>query len=349
MRLKRRTVLSGLLGLSLPFAVSGCTSSTQSTSSPSASPATGSSPTASSASGGSVAANTVRLGYQRFSELDIIRTRGTLDKLLEAQGAKAEWTFFQAGPPLLEAMNAGSIDFGGVGESPPIFAQAAGAQFYYVASTPRGPKTQDIVVPKDSPIKSPADLRGKRVAFQKGSSAHYLLVTVLKEAGLSVDDVEPVSLSPADARAAFEQGNVDAWSIWDPFLAVIEGTGKIRNLGLGRPRKTFFLGAKSFVDSRPEFVKSILETAKENETWGQANIKQVAEQFAAELKIDAPILEIANERREWGLFPITRDTQTGQQKVADTFYDLKLIPKSIKVTDAVIPAETYTKIYPSST
>jgi sulfonate transport system substrate-binding protein len=349
MRLKRRDVLYGLVGLGLPIVASSCTSTTPSASnSPAASPSAApvASPAATPATAAPAGGNTVRIGYQRFSDLDIIRKRGTLDKLLEAQGAKAEWTFFQAGPPMLEAINAGSIDFGGVGEAPPIFAQASGVQFYYVGITPRGPETQDIVVPKDSAIKTPADLKGKKVALQKGSSAHYLLVTVLKEAGLSVGDVEVVSLPPADARAAFEQGNVDAWSIWDPFLAVIESTGKIQNLKVGRDRRTFFLAAKNFVESRPEITKVILESTKENEVWGQQHTKDIAKQFAADLKIDAAILETVNNRRKWGLQPADASAIDGQQKVADTFYDLKLIPKSIQVKDAFVPADLYAKIYP---
>jgi len=165
---------------------------------------------------------------------------------------------------MLEAMNAGKIDFGGVGESPPIFAQAGGAQFYYVSATPLSPQTQDIVVLKNSPIQSAADLKGKQIALQKGSSAHYLLLKVLEEQGISIQDIESVSLPPADARAAFEQGNVDAWSIWDPFLAVAQGTGNIRNLNLGREWRTYFLASQQFANSQPESVKTILAAPREN-------------------------------------------------------------------------------------
>lgn len=343
--IKRRDVLLGLAGLSLPLVASSCAGGPQSSPQSSASPSE-QSPGASPASTGK-AVSTVRIGYQRFAELDLIRTRGILDQRLKEQGIGTEWIFFQAGPPLLEAMNAGSLDFGGVGEAPPIFAQAAGTQFYYVGSTPRGPKTQDIVVLQDSPIQSAADLRGRKVALQKGSSAHYLLVLTLQENNIPLDEVEVVPLPPADARAAFEQGTVDAWSIWDPFLAVIEDTGKIRNLKVGRDRKAFFLASQAFTKDSPDLVKIILEEAKANEEWGQQHTKQIAEQYSKDLKIDAATLEKANQRREWGLLPINDDVLAAQQKVADTFYELKIVPKQIQIKDVALSSEDYRKIYPS--
>lgn len=345
-RFKRRDVLLGLAGLSLPLITSSCTGDTSS--SPQAtSSASEQSPAASPAASSGQAASTIRIGYQRFTDLDLIRTRGILDQRLKEQGVGTEWIFFQSGPPMLEAMNAGSLDFGGVGEAPPIFAQAAGTQFYYVASTPRGPETQDIVVPANSAIQSPADLRGKKVALQKGSSAQYLLVQVLQENNVPVNEVEIVSLSPADARAAFEQGTVDAWSIWDPFLAVIEDTGKARNLKVGRDRRAFFLASQAFAKDSPDLVKIVLEEAKANEAWGEQNTRQIAEQYSKDLKIEADILEKANQRRKWGLFPIDDNTLAAQQKVADTFYELKIVPKQVQIKDVALPAEEYSKLYPS--
>lgn len=339
MRIKRRDVLLGLVGLSLPIISSSCTNLTHNQSI-SSSP----SPSLVTSSGSSI----VRIGYQRFSELDLIRTRGELDRLLKEQGVQVEWSFFQSGPPMLEAMNTGNLDIAGVGEAPPIFAQAAGAQFFYIASTPRGPQTQDIVVPKNSSIQSPADLRGKKVALQRGSSGHYLLVQVLRDQNIPVEEVEVVPLSPADARAAFEQGTVDAWSIWDPFLGVIEATGNARNLSLGRDRRAFFLASQNFVNTYPERVKTFLLEAKQTEEWGRQNTKAIAQQFAEELKIDVAILEKANQRRGWGLLPITPESIISQQLVADTFYELDIVPKSVQISDVTLPEQVYAQLFPST-
>ncbi|GAB4216733.1 MAG: sulfonate ABC transporter substrate-binding protein [Synechococcales cyanobacterium] len=289
----------------------------------------------------------VKIGYQRFTDLDIIRGRGELDTLVQSKGGTTEWIFFQSGPPMLEALNAGAVNFGGVGDTPPVFAQAAGTQFYYVAKTPRGPLTQDIVVPKDSKIQSPADLKGKKVALQRGSSAHYLLIQVLQENNISPKDVEVVSLSPSDARAAFEQGNVDAWSIWDPFLAVVESTGIARNLKVGRERNTFFLASRSFAETQPGLLQAILTAAKENEQWSSQNTLALAKKFAPELNIAVEVLAKANDRRQWGLFPITPAVIETQQKVADTLFKAEIIPQQIVVREATLPPEKYAQVFPA--
>jgi len=118
----------------------------------------------------------LRIGYQKYGSLAALKARGTLDKRLAAQGIKAQWVEFPAGPQLLEGLNVGAIDFGTTGEAPPIFALAAGAPLVYVGYQLPSPAGEAIVVPKNSPLRSVTDLRGKRVALNKGSNVHYLLV-----------------------------------------------------------------------------------------------------------------------------------------------------------------------------
>lgn len=343
MRMKRRTILSGLVGLSLPFAVASCASNSSNSTVNSTQTAASSSPASDNSASGTI----VRIGYQKATEIDLLRSRGNLDKRLKEQGVTIEWSLFQSGPPMLEAMNAGKIDFGGVGESPPIFAQAGGGQFYYVSATPLSAQTQDIVVPKNSPIQTPADLKGKRIAFQKGSSAHYLLLKVLEQQGISIKDIEAVSLSPADARAAFEQGNVDAWSIWDPFLAVAQSTGNIRDLNIGRERRVYFLAAQQFTKDHPDRLKTILAEAKQNGQWAKQNFRQIAQQFSKDTKVDAAILEEVYKRRSWDVLPVDSQIQQAQQQVADAFYQAQVIPKAVEVKEAFLPLEEYSKISPS--
>lgn len=342
MGLKRRSVLSGLVGLSIPLIAASCAnSSPQSVNSPEAS--AGSAP----ATGESAGSKIVRIGYQKTTELDLMRTRGELDKQLQALGASVEWSLFQAGPPMLEAMNAGSIDFGGVGEAPPIFAQAAGGQFYYVGVFTYGPETQDIIVANNSSIQTSADLRGKKVALQRGSSAHYLLLKVLEEQNIPANEVEVVSLPPADARGAFEQGNVDAWSIWDPFLAVAQAGENVRSLKVGRDRRTFLLASQQFTKNNPDLLKVILTGVKQTCEWASQNIGTITEQFAKETNLPQPVLEVVNKRRSWQPEPINQQVQIEQQQVADAFYKAQVIPKAIQVSDAFLPPDEYVKISPT--
>src|SRR5215510_12181800 len=136
----------------------------------------------------------VRIGYQKYGKLVLLKGRGTLEDKLKPLGYTVTWTEFPSGPPLLEALNVGSIDFGDVGEAPPIFAQAAGAPLVYVAATTTRPQSEAVLVPPDSPIRSPADLKGKRIALNKGSNVHYFLVKLLRQHGLQYRDVHPVFL-----------------------------------------------------------------------------------------------------------------------------------------------------------
>src|SRR3979411_50832 len=175
----------------------------------------------------------VRIGFQKYGKLVLLKSKGTLEDKLKAAGYKLVWTEFPSGPPLLEALNVGAIDFGNTGEAPPIFAQAAGAPIQYVAYEPPAPKGEAILIPKDSPLRSVADLRGKKVALNKGSNVHYLLVKALERAGVKYSDTTRVSRARAAPRAAFERGSVDAWAIWDPFQAAAEAATEAKTLADG--------------------------------------------------------------------------------------------------------------------
>ncbi len=129
---------------------------------------------------------TIRIGFQKYGKLVLLKSKGSLEPKLKALGYNVIWTEFPSGPPLLEAINVGAIDLGNTGEAPPIFAQAAGAPIQYIAYEPPAPKGEAILVPKDSPLKSVADLKGKKVALNKGSNVHYLLVKALEKAGVEV-------------------------------------------------------------------------------------------------------------------------------------------------------------------
>src|SRR3984885_6314372 len=252
----------------------------------------------------------VRIGYQKYGNFILSKGTGALDKTLAAQGVKVEWTEFPSGPPLLEALNAGAIDIGQTGEAPPIFAQGANAGFVYIAHEPPAPKGEAILVPKDSPIKSVADLKGKKVALNKGSNVHYLLIKVLQRAGIKYSEIEPVFLAPADARAAFERGSVDAGAIWDPFQAAAEVTIGARTLADGTgavANNQFYLARKAFVDADPQVVDAVIDAVADVDRWAKDNSAAVAAQLSAGIGIPAPVLEIALKRQTYGIKPLDED------------------------------------------
>ena len=279
----------------------------------------------------------VRIGFQKYGKLVLLKSKGTLEDKLKAAGYKVVWTEFPSGPPLLEALNVGAIDFGNTGEAPPIFAQVAGAPIQYVAYEPPAPKGEAILVPKDSKLTSVADLRGKKVALNKGSNVHYLLVKALEKAGVKYSEVEPVFLAPADARAAFERGAVDAWVIWDPFQAAAEAATGARTLADGTgvvSNYQFYFSSKKFVERDSGIVDLVLAELREVDDWAKGDIHAVANQLAPAIGLPVDVVEVALKRQSYGIKPITDSVIADQQQVADTFFALGLLPKQINISDA---------------
>ncbi|MCA7898092.1 sulfonate ABC transporter substrate-binding protein [Burkholderia cepacia] len=279
----------------------------------------------------------LRVGFQKYGNFVVLKARGTLEKRLASQGVTVQWLEFPAGPQLLEGLNAGAIDVGTVGETPPIFAQAGGVDFVYIGNEPPAPQGEAIVVLPDSPIRNVAQLRGKKVAFNKGSNVHYLLVKALEHAGLTYADIQPIYLTPADARAAFVQRNVDAWVIWDPYLAAAErqiGARVIAN-GEGLVRNTqYYLAARKYAAAHPQVLRALLDEVDAVDRWARDHVTEVAAQLSPLVGLDAPTLEVALKRAGYGVQPISDATLAYQQNIADAFSALKLIPGKLSVASA---------------
>ena len=203
----------------------------------------------------------LRIGYQKSAaNLVIVKQQGALERRFP--NTKVAWIEFPAGPQLLEALSVGALEFGMTGDSPPVFAQAAGKDLVYVGAEPPKPDSSAILVLRDSPLKTLADLKGKKIALQKGSSAHYLVVRAIEKAGLQWSDIQPIYLTPADARAAFERKSVDAWGIWDPFFAATELAIQPRILTTGRglySNNSFYLASKDFANQHSAAVVALFE------------------------------------------------------------------------------------------
>ncbi|MDA8446801.1 sulfonate ABC transporter substrate-binding protein [Paracidovorax valerianellae] len=279
---------------------------------------------------------TLRVGHQK-GWLSLLKARGTLEKRLAPLGVKVTWTEFNAGPVQLEALNVGSIDFGDVGEAPPIFAQAAGAPLVYVGATVPRPQLEAVVVPKGSTIRSVAELKGLRIALNKGSNVHYLLVKVLEKHGLHYRDVQPVFLAPPDARAAFEKGAVDAWVIWDPFLASAQKTLQARVLadatGVANNRAYYF-SSRDYSAKNADVLRIAIQEVDNVDKWISANKADAAVELSSVLGLDRSVTELFVGRAGYGTSLVSRDILAEQQVIADTFFDLKLIPRKLNLQDA---------------
>lgn len=278
----------------------------------------------------------LRVGHQK-GWLSILKGRGTLEKRLAPLGVSVTWTEFNAGPVQLEALNVGSIDFGDVGEAPPIFAQAAGAPLVYAGATVPRPHLEALIVPKGSPIKAVTDLKGKKIALNKGSNVHYFLVKLLAKHGLKYSDVQPTFLPPPDARAAFQQGAVDAWLIWDPFLAaaqkqldaqlLVDATGIVKNRG-------YYFTSRDFATKNTDVLRIAIQEINAIDTWIGKNQPAAAAELSSVLGLDKSITELYLSRAAYGTAAVTREILAEQQEIADTFFELKLIPKKLNLLHA---------------
>ncbi|MGU3540454.1 sulfonate ABC transporter substrate-binding protein [Methylobacterium sp. A54F] len=280
----------------------------------------------------------LRIGYQKYGTLVLLKGKGLLEQRLKPLGYRVSWAEFPSGPPLLEALNAGAIDLGSAGEAPPIFAQAANPDLRYVANEPPAPLGEAILVPRDSTAQSVADLRGRTIALNKGSNVHFLLVRALAAAGVPYDAVKLAFLGPADAGAAFARGAVDAWAIWDPYLASAERSTGARTLATGEglaPNRQFYLSTRSATEAHREAITAALAAIGEIDDWARSNPDPVAAELAPSVGIPAPILAVALRRLAYGLTPIGPETAADQQRVADAFHALGLLPKPLVVAEAV--------------
>ncbi|CAO4163243.1 aliphatic sulfonate ABC transporter substrate-binding protein [Methylorubrum populi] len=280
----------------------------------------------------------LRIGYQKNGILAVAREQAAIEAALKGQGVGVRWVEFSFGPPLLEALSLGAVDFGQTGDAPPIFAQAANANLVYAAAQPRGGSGSAILLPKGSNIATLAELKGKRVAFAKGSSAHNLTVAALEKAGLSYRDITPVLLAPADGAAAFAGGTVDAWTVWDPYFAIAEAGEGVRILAQApdiTPTNNFFLANKGFAEERPQVLKAALAALGEVALWCEANRPSVAASLSKVTGVPVAATRRAVDRIRFVIAPMEADVAAEQQRIADRFHRIGVIPRPVRISDIV--------------
>uniref|UniRef100_A0AAU2VZT2 Putative aliphatic sulfonates-binding protein n=1 Tax=Streptomyces sp. NBC_00008 TaxID=2903610 RepID=A0AAU2VZT2_9ACTN len=281
---------------------------------------------------------TLNIGDQKGGYEAILRASGELDDL----DYRIKWSTFTSGPPLLEAVNAGAVDIGGVGNTPPVFAAGAGSKVVVVGATHGSSAGEAIVVPKDSPLRNPAQLKGRSIAVAQGSSAHFQLISSLRKAGISLSDVKLKYLQPADALAAFTRGKVDAWAIWDPYTSQVLRGGKARVLttGEGVVNGLGFQVASPAALKEPGKSKAIgdlLVRLNRAQSWVFKHPDAWAKVWAKETGLPYEVALDAVKLTAGTRVPVAIDPAAiaSEQEIADTFADLKLIPRRFVFKDFV--------------
>ncbi|RQU77027.1 aliphatic sulfonate ABC transporter substrate-binding protein [Burkholderia cenocepacia] len=282
---------------------------------------------------------TLRIGYQKSSTLiTLLKTRGTLEQALTPLGLRVSWHEFASGLPLTEALNVGAVDFSAdVADTVPVFAQAAHARFVYVAQEAPSPKAQAIVVKQDSALRTLADLNGRRIAATKAAGSHYLLLAALARAKLAPADVAIHYLTPADGRAAFERGSVDAWITWDPYVASVDRNPDVRILADGdglASYQRYYLASSSFAAARPDVIQILFDQLSQAGAWLRDHPQEAANTLAPIWGLDAATIARANARRSYLVRAVVTQNFSEQQKIADTFLAAGLLPARVDTSQA---------------
>ncbi len=282
----------------------------------------------------------LRIGYQKFGNLGVLKARQSLEQHFAAQRISVLWSEFPAGPQLLHALDGDEIDFGTTGEVPPIFAQAQGNALVYVGFEPPAPQSVAMVVPQDSPIRSAADLRGKRIALNKGSNVHYLLLQMLDEQGMTLNDVRIVYAPPKYPLSATDLQAVDAWMMWDPLLSDAQRSGELRVIADGTQRvlnQQFYLARREFAERSGDLLQPLMQALQHTGRYIAAQPREAARHLSDELGLASASLELALSRRSHEIRAMDLQVIRQQQSIADRFYALGLLPKAIAVREAVWP------------
>lgn len=278
----------------------------------------------------------IRIGCQKFGWLPLVRARGEFERACAERGTLVEWIDFPGGLQLVEAFSSLGLSFGVVGEVPPIFAQAHRVPMVYLAAEASAPDAEAIVVRGASPFRSIAELRGRTIALNRGSNVHYLLIRALEEAGLRYEDVEPVFLPPDLARQAFAEGRVDAWAIWDPWLASLQHTLDVRVLRDGAglvDNAAYYIASRELSEIHPELVELFLAELDAASAWVRDDVVRAASVLSPLLDMPQRALVTALARKLTPC-PVDATRLMAQQRVADAFHEQRLIPRPVSVVEA---------------
>jgi len=274
--------------------------------------------------------------------LRVANQKSTIKALLEASGETQnvpytlQWSKFPSASPLGEALNAGAVDVGALGDAPYVFALGAGASLKVVSIIhAEGRNTTALVVPKDSPIKTVADLKGKKIVTGRGSIGHYLAIKALASAGLTTQDVQFIFLLPAESRLVLDNGTVDAWATWDPYTTVVTSQSQARVLVSGNPllsNHLYFAATQQAISEKRAQLDDFVARVDRAYAWANAHPNEYA---AAQSKITGlPLAVHVEMAKDTHLSPVVIDDSviSGLQATADTYQKEGLLPRHIDVS-----------------
>ncbi|MFT3801184.1 MAG: ABC transporter substrate-binding protein [Burkholderiaceae bacterium] len=266
--------------------------------------------------------------------------KGGLRALLEAADAlrdlpyEIRWAEFPAAAPLAEALNAGAVDFGTIGDAPLIFALAAGVRIKAFAANRSDPYGTAVLVRPDSPLKNAADLKGRSIGTNRGSIGHFIALKALASAGLSGNDASFRFIPPADAKLALTQGALDAWATWEPYTAMAETAGQARVLVDGRGLSSglgFLAGTETALATKRAALADFTQRVVRAQQWSYQHVDEYSDSLARIIGIPARAARLQFERRATRWVPLDAAVLSDQQRTADFFLQAGLLKQKLDV------------------
>jgi sulfonate transport system substrate-binding protein len=270
----------------------------------------------------------LRVGDQKGNSQAVMEAAGVLKDV----PYKIEWKEFVAAAPLLEALSAGAIDTGLVGDAPFTFAAASGAPVKAIAAIRQSGEGLAILVPEKSPIQKFDDLRGKKIATGRGSIGHQLILAALEAKGWSANDIQLVFLAPSDAKIAYSQGSVDAWSTWEPYVSQEEVLFKSRPVltseGL-TPGLSFTVATPDAIRDKHEVLADFVRRLTAARVWSQDHVESYAATWGRLMNIPSTVAENWLSRAKIQIAPIDGTVVAGEQTTIDLYFRSGLIKQKL--------------------
>ncbi|AKU35608.1 nitrate ABC transporter substrate-binding protein [Lacticaseibacillus paracasei] len=284
---------------------------------------------------------TVTIGYQKADPVDIARQHGELIKKMKAKGYQVVFKEFSDGAALMTALKSGAIDYARVGDTPPVTAKAAGTDIALIAAGATKEYGSGILVGKNSQITNLKQLKGKTIAYQKGTAAQYLIIQALKKAGLSTNDVKLVNMDQSSASVAFAKGSVDAWVTWDPYTATAQGNqgAKLLTNGTGLAKnRDFLISTQNYAKTHTALSKLLTTYINDDMTWANNHHTQLIAMLSKTLKLSDAVIQKMVERRTYAMALVKADSSIvdEENQIANTFYQEGVVTEKVDMKTTLV-------------
>lgn len=276
----------------------------------------------------------LRVGDQKGGNRSLLEISGLAKDL----PYKIEWSEFPAAAPILEAINAGALDVGYTGDLSFLTVYASGAPIKAIGGTRSDARTQAILVRGDSPIKTAADLKGKRLAGTRGGWGQFLINATLEKAGSRIEEATFAPLGPVDAKIALLAGSIDAWAVWEPYISYAKLKDNARVVADGEgltPTITFIVASDNAIAAKRAAVQDLVQRLNKARLWSLDHLAEYAKSTAELTKLPEDVLLAAYTAQKTSPIAINEAVVKEVQAASDRATRYGILGKTLDVGKAV--------------